>query len=53
MNVVMTGSGNLVEIQGTAEGQPFSIEDMNTLVDLAKNGIDKIFEIQRTVINSN
>jgi len=53
MNVVMTGSGNLVEIQGTAEGKPFSIEDMNILVDLAKNGINKLFEIQRTVINSN
>jgi len=53
MNVVMTGSGKLVEIQGTAEGKPFSIEDMNILVDLAKNGINKLFEIQSTVINSN
>lgn len=53
MNVVMTGSGNLVEIQGTAEGKPFSIEDMNILVDLAKNGINKLLEIQRTVIYSN
>lgn len=51
MNVVMTGSGNLVEIQGTAEGKPFSIEEMNNLVKLAKKGITKLFKIQQRAIN--
>ena len=36
MNIVMTGNGNLVEVQGTAEGVPFSFETMNQLLDLAR-----------------
>ncbi len=45
-NVVMTGSGRLVELQGTAEGQPFSREDLDALVDLAEAGIRHLTEIQ-------
>lgn len=50
MNIVMTGSGKLVEVQGTAEGMPFSREQMNQLVDLAERGIKLIFEEQRRVL---
>ena len=46
-NVVMTGSGRLVEIQGTAEGEPFSREDLTALVDLASDGIGRLVEVQR------
>ena len=39
MNVIMTGSGGIVEIQGTAEGEPFTRAQMNQLIDLAEAGI--------------
>jgi ribonuclease PH len=48
MNVVMLGSGHFVEVQGTAEGHPFSREEMDTLLELAKNGIAQLIEMQRT-----
>lgn len=47
MNVIMTESGKFVEIQGTAEEEPFSRDDLNTLLDLAKKGTDTIFEAQQ------
>lgn len=47
MNVVMTGSGKLVEVQGTAEGQPFSEITLNKLLRLAKNGIRQLSAIQK------
>jgi len=46
-NVVMTGGGRLVEVQGTAEGEPFSREQLDALVDLASAGIQQLVEIQR------
>ncbi|MGH2662278.1 MAG: ribonuclease PH [Actinomycetota bacterium] len=46
-NVVMTGSGRLVEVQGTAEGEPFSRERLDAMLDLAGEGIDRLTEIQR------
>ena len=49
-NVVMTGSGRLVEIQGTAEGTPFSRDDLTALVDLAETGIQQLTELQRHVL---
>jgi ribonuclease PH len=49
-NVVMTGSGKLVELQGTAEGKPFSREQLTALVDLAETGIARLTEIQRQVL---
>ena len=48
MNVVMTGVGNFVEVQGTAEGHAFTRSEMNALLDLAQGGITKLVEIQRT-----
>jgi ribonuclease PH len=46
-NVVMTGSGAFVEVQGTAEGMPFSRGDLDRLLDLARDGIASLTEIQR------
>jgi len=50
MNVVMTGSGGIVEIQGTAEGEPFSREQMNQLVDMAEAGIKELIARQKQVL---
>ncbi len=49
-NVVMTGSGALVEVQGTAEGEPFSRADLDALLDLASAGIAELTKIQRDVL---
>ncbi|MFM2481347.1 ribonuclease PH [Celerinatantimonas sp. YJH-8] len=51
MNVVMAEDGRMIEVQGTAEGEPFSHEELLQLLELAKNGIQSIFELQRTVLN--
>jgi ribonuclease PH len=50
MNVVMTGSGGFVEIQGTAEGEPFSTEQMGALVALAKQGIAELIAKQKAAL---
>jgi ribonuclease PH len=47
MNVVMTGKGLFVEVQGTAEGAPFSRQELDMLLELAKGGISQIHELQR------
>ena len=47
MNVVMTGSGGIVEIQGTAEREPFTRPQMNTLTDLAEAGIRRLIAAQQ------
>ena len=49
-NFVMTGSGGIVEIQGTAEGKPFSEDEFGALMTLAKNGISKLVELQKLAI---
>jgi ribonuclease PH len=49
-NVVMTGSGRLVEIQGTAEGTPFSRQDLTALVDMAESGIRQLTDLQRQIL---
>ena len=51
MNVVMTGSGKFVEIQGTAEGVPFSRSDMDALVGLAERGISAVIGAQRKALS--
>ncbi|MFN3648409.1 MAG: ribonuclease PH [Armatimonadota bacterium] len=50
MNVVMTGDGRLVEVQGTAEGEPFSRAQMNLLIDAAQGGIQRLFQMQREAL---
>ena len=50
MNVVMTGAGHFVEVQGTAEGQPFSRAQMDELMQLAEQGIAQLAQAQRAAI---
>jgi len=50
MNVVMTGSGGFVEIQGTAEGEPFSTGQMDALIALAKKGITELIAKQKAAL---
>lgn len=52
MNVIMTGTGGIVEIQGTAEGAPFSRQELNSLVDLAAGGITELIVLQRRAISA-
>jgi ribonuclease PH len=53
MNVVMTGTGGFVEIQGTAEGEPFDRATMNAMLDLAASGINELFELQLRALKAN
>ena len=50
MNVVMTGAGRFVEVQGTAEGTPFSRSELDHMLALAEAGITEIFALQREVV---
>ena len=50
MNLVMTGNGRFVEIQGTGEESTFSREDLNTLLSLGENGIAELIEKQKAVL---
>ena len=50
MNVVMTGAGSFVEVQGTAEGEPFSQEELDALVELAARGIRALIGQQKTAL---
>ncbi|HRL21912.1 ribonuclease PH [Alcaligenes sp. SDU_A2] len=50
MNIVMTGSGQLVEVQGTAEGQTFDRAALNNLLDLAENGLRQLMSAQRQAL---
>jgi ribonuclease PH len=52
MNVVMTGMGGFVEVQGTAEGVPFTRDEMDTLVELAQRGIRELIAAQRTALQT-
>jgi ribonuclease PH len=49
-NFVLTGSGGLVEVQGTAEGAPFSERQFGELLQLARKGVAELFELQRRVL---
>ncbi len=49
-NVVMTSKGEFVEVQGTAEGKPFSKQAVNDLLDLAEKGIKQLFTAQQSVL---
>jgi len=50
MNVVMTEQGQFIEVQGTAEAAPFSADELNEMLSLAKEGIKELIEIQRSVL---
>jgi ribonuclease PH len=49
-NFVMTGKGGIVEIQGTAEGEPFSEEQFGQLLGLARNGIKRLVSLQQMAV---
>ncbi len=49
-NVVMTAAGKFIEVQGTAEGEPFSREAMDRLINLARGGIAELLKIQQNVL---
>ena len=53
MNVVMTGKGKFVEIQGTAEKEPFSKQEMEDLLTLAHKGIKSLIELQKRTLKEN
>jgi ribonuclease PH len=50
MNVVMTSLGGFVEVQGTAEGAPFSRAELDSMLGLAEGGINQIIELQREMV---
>jgi ribonuclease PH len=50
MNVVMTSEGRYVEVQGTAEGQPFSRGELDSMLGLAERGIGELIELQREMV---
>jgi ribonuclease PH len=51
MNVVMTETGKLIEVQGTAEEEPFSFDEMQEMMQLAKHGINELFDIQKSALS--
>jgi ribonuclease PH len=50
MNIVCTGAGKFIEIQGTAEREPFTREQMNEMLAMAEKGINDLFVIQRNAL---
>ncbi|WP_218312082.1 ribonuclease PH [Alteromonas antoniana] len=50
MNVVMTETGKLIEVQGTAEGEPFSFEEMQEMMEIARHGLRELFDIQKAAL---
>ncbi len=50
MNIVMTETGKLIEVQGTAEGEPFSFEEMNEMLEIAKHGLRELFDAQKAAL---
>ncbi|MFL0797822.1 MAG: ribonuclease PH [Cellvibrionaceae bacterium] len=50
MNVVMTENGGFIEVQGTAEGEPYSEDELNAMLGLAKNGIKQLVNIQKMAL---
>ena len=51
-NIVMTDSNEFVEVQGTAESNPFSIDLLNGVLELAKHGCDYLFKAQQKALES-
>lgn len=51
MNIVMAENGKLIEVQGTAEGEPFSFDELQEMLALGKQGLQELFELQRSALN--
>ncbi|MFC0179281.1 ribonuclease PH [Thorsellia kenyensis] len=52
MNLVMTDDGGIIEIQGTAEGAPFNLDELNCLLDTGKKGLLELFQAQKNALNN-
>lgn len=52
LNVVMTDAGGFIEVQGTAEGVPFQADELNSMLALAKQGIEEIFTLQKQALSN-
>ena len=52
MNVIITDKGGFIEVQGTAEGAPYSQDELNAMLDLARKGTTELFELQRQALSS-
>jgi ribonuclease PH len=52
MNVIMTSEGGFVEVQGTAEGKPFTPDELTKMLAVAKEGIDQLLELQKSALAS-
>nr|WP_132657770.1 ribonuclease PH [Pseudomonas aeruginosa] len=50
LNVVMTDAGGFIEVQGTAEGAPFRPAELNAMLELAQQGMQELFELQRAAL---
>lgn len=50
MNIVMTETGKLIEVQGTAEGEPFAFEELDEMLTIAKHGLRELFDIQKAAL---
>ncbi|MBV1928021.1 MAG: ribonuclease PH, partial [Gammaproteobacteria bacterium] len=53
MNVVMNSDGGFIEVQGTAEAAPFSQDELNAMLDLAKRGIADLVKVQKMALAQN
>jgi ribonuclease PH len=51
MNVIQTASGKYIEVQGTAEGQPYDRKRLNALLDVAQVGLDSLYKKQQAAID--
>lgn len=51
LNVIMTGDGGFIEIQGTAEGEPFQPDELNAMLALARKGVTELCDLQRAALN--
>ncbi len=52
MNIVMNDNGEFIEVQGTAEGHPFSMDELNSMLGLARQGINQLFNMQHKALGS-
>jgi ribonuclease PH len=50
MNVILTETGKIIEVQGTAEGEPFSFDELDELLTLAKHSIREIIDVQKQAL---
>jgi ribonuclease PH len=50
MNVVMTAAGEYAEVQSTGESRTFTLEQLQQMLELAKDGIAKLIEVQKTIV---